>query len=608
MRLCLVTPYAWDRPQPANDHWSALASALARGGHEVVVLTPARTPALLRDGRRRLRALERGDATALTPISGRPLVVSVGLAVPVRTGGPGHTIPVPVAVRAGVRVALELGRFEAVDVLDPDLPGVSALALRESTAPVVATFFRLGPPLRTARGAERLAGRADAVAAVTEQVAATVRRRFGLHPTVTGPAVDGTRFAPGVPARPPLVAVEGSPADRAAQRALFAELEGADAEVALLRLGTGSGLRPVLPAGLAGRVRSVNGASAADRARVLREATVFVAASNGTPLLAREAASCGVPIVGLEGAPGLDGVEPEVSGLVAPADAPAVVAALVGRILHDAELRSRLAAGARVLGEETSAERVAERALDLYLSERAPRRVPRETAGPRILCDFHMHTDHSGDCVTPVPELVRRAVELGLGAIAVTDHNTISGGLAARRYVEEHGIDLHVIVGSEIKTATGEVIGLYLNEDVPRGMPFADTLEAIRAQGALVYVPHPFDRLHSIPDPALLRRLVDQIDVLETYNARLYREAYNVEAARFAERHDLIAAAGSDAHVPEGLGTGAVELPAFDDAESLLVALGQGTIVRRPTSVLVLQGLKWIRQARKGRGSGETPA
>jgi predicted metal-dependent phosphoesterase TrpH len=209
-----------------------------------------------------------------------------------------------------------------------------------------------------------------------------------------------------------------------------------------------------------------------------------------------------------------------------------------------------------------------------------------------------MHTDHSGDCTTPVPDLVQRALELGLGAIAVTDHNTIAGGVAARAYVEEHGLPLHVVVGSEIKTATGEVIGLYLEEDIPRGMPFADTVEAIRAQGALVYVPHPFDRMHAIPDPALLRRLVDQIDVFETYNARLYRATFNRDAERFAERHDLLAGAGSDAHVLEGLGTGAVELPPFDDPESLLLALGQGRIVRRPANLLYLQGLKWLRQAR----------
>ncbi len=608
MRLCLVSPYAWDRPQTANDHWSALARALAAAGHEVVVLAPARSAAPLREGRRRLRALERGDATALRPPSGRPLVVPVGVAVPLRPGGgPAGGVPLPVAVRAGVRLALEHGRFDVVDALDPDLPGVSAIALRESPAPVVATFFRTGPPVRTARGAERLVGRADAVLAVTEPAALTVRRRFGLHARVTGVAVDAERFAPGTPAHPALVAVEPALPDRPALRALFAELDGTDAEVALLRVGAAAVLRPVLPAGLAGRVRVVDASTPAARASVLREAAVFVAGSTGSVLLAREAAACGVPVVAPAGSPAAAGVEADVSGLVAPAEAPAMVAALVGRLLSDPALRGRLAAGARRAAERSSAAVVARDVLAVYDAGRPPRRAPRPTPERRLLCDFHMHTEHSPDSTTTVEELVERAVEVGLGAIAVTDHNTVAGGVAARRYVEEHDIPLHVVVGSEIKTATGEVIGLYLQDDVPRGMPFADTLEAIHAQGAVVYVPHPFDRLHAIADPALLRRLVDQIDVFEVYNGKLFREAFNREAERFAARHDLLAGAGSDAHVPEGVGTGAVELPPFDDPESLLLALGSGRVVRRPANILALQGRKWLRQARRGKKGGELP-
>ena len=156
-----------------------------------------------------------------------------------------------------------------------------------------------------------------------------------------------------------------------------------------------------------------------------------------------------------------------------------------------------------------------------------------------------------------------------------------------------------------MKTATGEVIGLYLTEEIPRGMPFADTVEAIRAQGAIVYVPHPFDRMHSIPDPALLRRLVDQIDVLETYNARLYRDAYNREAERFAERHDLLAGAGSDAHV---LGGPRARRPwSCRRSRPGVPAPGAGNGQDRapPANLVYLQGLKWLRSARSRPGSAE---
>src|SRR5205085_3004224 len=112
------------------------------------------------------------------------------------------------------------------------------------------------------------------------------------------------------------------------------------------------------------------------------------------------------------------------------------------------------------------------------------------------------------------------ALERGLGAIAVTDHNTIQGGVEAQRRAAERGLPLTVIVASELMTeGDGEVIGLFLHEEVPRGLPFAETLERIHAQGGLVYVPHPFDRMHSTPPPESLRRHLDELDVLEVANA-----------------------------------------------------------------------------------------
>jgi predicted metal-dependent phosphoesterase TrpH/glycosyltransferase involved in cell wall biosynthesis len=605
VRVCLVSPYAWDRPSEANDHLHAVARGLAGRGHEVVVLAPARRSAPLADGRRRLRAAERGDATALTPAPGEPLVVAVGLAIPL-AGAARRRLSVPVSVAAGTRTALGRGRFDVVDALDPDVPGASSVALRESPAPTVATFARAGPPpLRTPRAAERLADRADAVAAVSSAAADRALRRFGLHAIVISPAVDTGRFTAGPPASPALAVVEATVADSAALRTVLAELDEAGAEVVLLRSAGAAAARALAPAHLAPRLRIADASGPAARAALLRGARLFAAATHGSALLAREAAACGVPIVALRGAPGAEGIEHERSGLLAPAEEPAHLGALIGRLLADAGLHARLAAGARELGEASSGARVAERAEAVYEDARRRGRRGGESAAGRILCDFHMHTEHSHDCATPVEDLVDRAVSLGLGAIAVTDHNTIAGGLAARRYAEEQALPLHVIVGSEIKSATGEVIGLYLTEDVPRGMPFADTVEAIRAQGALVYVPHPFDRLHAIPDAALLERLVDRVDVLETYNARLFKDSFNRDAAAFAQRHDLLAGAGSDAHVLEGLGTGAVELPRFADAESLLVALGAGRVVRRPANLLYLQGLKWMRQARNSLRRGE---
>ena len=131
-----------------------------------------------------------------------------------------------------------------------------------------------------------------------------------------------------------------------------------------------------------------------------------------------------------------------------------------------------------------------------------------------------------------------------------------------------------MIAGEEVKTkGQGEVIGLFLREEIPRGMTFEDTIAAIRAQNGLVFLPHPFDRRHAIPDPATLHRHLEEIDVLEVYNARLLLDTYNDEALRFARKYNLLQGAGSDAHVLPGLGTGAVRMRAFSTPEEFLISL-----------------------------------
>jgi predicted metal-dependent phosphoesterase TrpH len=211
-----------------------------------------------------------------------------------------------------------------------------------------------------------------------------------------------------------------------------------------------------------------------------------------------------------------------------------------------------------------------------------------------------MHTDHSHDCSIGVDELVDHAESIGLGAIAVTDHNAFDGALEAVEAA--HGRPLVVIPGEEVKTdGQGEVIGLFLKEQIPKGLTMADTVAAIREQGGLVYLPHPFDRLHSIPDAATLHRHLAEIDVLEVYNARLLFEAFNDEALRFARKYNLLMGAGSDAHVLQGVGTGCVRMRAFRTPEEFLLSLRSAEIVRRPRSLLYLQGLKWVAQARERR-------
>ncbi len=211
--------------------------------------------------------------------------------------------------------------------------------------------------------------------------------------------------------------------------------------------------------------------------------------------------------------------------------------------------------------------------------------------------DLHMHTDHSSDCATPVEVLLATAREQGLGAIAVTDHNEISGALAASEQARRLGPHppLKVIVAEEVKTAEqGEVIGLFIKEKIPRGLTLAQTVAEIKRQGGLVYVPHPFDRMHSVPDYEHLLTILDDIDAIEVFNPRVAIGAFNEEAVRFAAKYRIVAGAGSDSHVAQGLGSVRIRMRNFDGPQEFLQSLRDADIVTRPSSLLYVQALKFL--------------
>jgi predicted metal-dependent phosphoesterase TrpH len=211
-----------------------------------------------------------------------------------------------------------------------------------------------------------------------------------------------------------------------------------------------------------------------------------------------------------------------------------------------------------------------------------------------IEVDLHMHTDHSPDCATPVEVLLQTARDRGLGAIAITDHNEVSGALEAREIAEQMG-DIKVIVAEEVKTAKqGEVIGLFLEEKIPRGMTMAETIAAIRRQGGLVYVPHPFDRFHSVPDYEHLLDIVEEIDVLEVFNPRVALTSFNEEAERFARKYRIVPGAGSDSHVAQGLGSVRVRIHDFDGPEEFLEAMRDADITRKHKNLVYVQALKLL--------------
>jgi predicted metal-dependent phosphoesterase TrpH len=495
---------------------------------------------------------------------------------------------VPLGLRANLKLALTRDRFDVVHAHEPAMPSLSYLALRHARGLAVATFHsaeRLGyPPGRQQR--ERLLARVDALTAAGAEVVETAAARFPGEYDVLPLGVDTQLFAPGEERRRFVLEwrPDELPRTRAAFRALR-ELEGW--ELLVLRTKPLSG-RPYVPRAIRDRVIVRTARDAQARAVEIAGAAGLVQALRAGSRLRAEAQASGVPLVDPPGS----------------VEQPQLITAALARLADDEDWRRRSAERGRREGVAESVGRLGDELEALYAKVLRKRRTPARAADPLaerpfVLCDLHLHTEHSFDCAVPVSDLLDHAEEQGLGAIAVTDHNVFSGAQEAVELARGRG--LVVIPGEEVKTQSGEVIGLFLREAIPRGMTMPETVAAIREQGGIVYLPHPFDRLHTIPDASTLHRLLAEIDVFEVYNARLLLEGMNDEALRFARKYNLTMGAGSDAHVLQGVGTGLVRMRAFASPEEFLISLRTAEIVRRPKSLVYLQGLKWVAQARERR-------
>jgi predicted metal-dependent phosphoesterase TrpH/glycosyltransferase involved in cell wall biosynthesis len=572
VRIALVTPFAWSQPHDVNEHVDGLARELRRRGHAVTILAPSN----------RARDLAAGRRALLGSLDDRELI-AIGPAVPISRRS---RMGVPVGVRASLSLALARGRFDVVHGFEPGLPSLSYLALRDSAALTAATFFsaeRLGyPPGRAQR--ERLLGRVDALLATGEDVAEAAALRFPGRYELVPHGIDPELFAPAEKKK--LVVLEWRQTERPLLRALVRELaEQPGWELVLLRTRVPAS-RPGVSHRLRGRMRVRTARTGVARAELFRTASIFVPASEGLSRLVAEAQTAGVAIAAPPGR----------------TEQPELAAAETARLIEDDAFRARRAAQSVEVARSQTAESLADRVEEVY-DRVASRRRSQTTRPPLeerdwLVADLHLHTSWSHDCSIDVDDLLDHAEAQGLGAIAVTDHNVFGGALQAAE--RARGRRLIVIPGEEVKTAEqGEVIGLFLREEIPRGMSFGETVAAIRAQGGLVYLPHPFDRMHAIPDPATLHRHLAEIDVLEVYNARLLFEAYNEEALRFARKYNLTPGAGSDAHVLAGVGTGAVRMRRFSGPEEFLVSLHDAEVLRRPRSLVYLQGLKWVAQAKE---------
>ena len=191
----------------------------------------------------------------------------------------------------------------------------------------------------------------------------------------------------------------------------------------------------------------------------------------------------------------------------------------------------------------------------------------------QVRVDMHVHSLHSGDSTSTFTELVDATLDAGMDVVCLTDHHAVKGASDLAGMLIDHGV--RVISGEEIRTHTGELIGLFVESRIPFGMTARDTARAIRDQGGIVYVPHPFDPMRRNITEDSLRDLVEVglVDAIEVINAKTSLSSLNTKARDFAAAFQIAAGAGSDAHVPLAIGAACAEMGDFDDAQSFLVAL-----------------------------------
>lgn len=185
--------------------------------------------------------------------------------------------------------------------------------------------------------------------------------------------------------------------------------------------------------------------------------------------------------------------------------------------------------------------------------------------------------------------IIIRCLDVGIDCLAVADHGTTAGALKLKEMAP-----FMVIVAEEILTPFGEIMGLFLNKDIPSGLSIEETIDQIKAQDGLVCIPHPYDILRpSALKGQTVENIMPQVDIIEVFNSRTLLPAVSEKARQLAKKYNKFSSAGSDAHTPSEIGNAFIEMPEFDSKDSFLKSLAQGTISGRRSSPLVHMSSTW---------------
>jgi len=619
--IAQVSPYAWDTHREVNRYVERLSDELCARGHRVVVVAPADSRDLVRESRALVRRVA-DDPEALWAEPGCARLVAVGQGLPFPPTRRGSSVALPLDLARTLEELLESAELDFVHVHEPFAPSAASAALRHSRALNVGTFHAPAERVVSTQLGRRLTelrfGRLDGRTASFQATADLVGRYFPGDYRVIPPGADLAER----PARADEELVEivfSAEEERGALRTFLRALRRLPPALPWRATVWSRSEEPRVPVSLSRAIRDrihFAGPEHGSEAQHLARAHVAVAASSGVApapqLVQRALAGGAVPVAAC--LPEYEELlrDGELGLLFAPRDAQ-TLAAQLERLVVEETLRRDLYDRAAARRDELGWSRVADRFEELYREIAARRHSAdgkpalrrRLEQRPLIDVDLHMHTDHSPDCATPVETLLDTARARGLGAIAVTDHNEITGALEARDLARRDASGLpKVIVSEEVKTADqGEVIALFIEEKIERGMTLGATIAEIRRQGGLVYLPHPFDRMHTVAGYEDLVDIVEEIDAIEVYNAKVAYPGFNEEAARFAAKYRIVAGAGSDSHVAQGLGSVRIRMRDFEGPEEFLESLRAADIVRRRQSLLYVQALKLMQQRGSGRGA-----
>ena len=202
---------------------------------------------------------------------------------------------------------------------------------------------------------------------------------------------------------------------------------------------------------------------------------------------------------------------------------------------------------------------------------------------PALRIEFHCHTIYSKDSLVSIEKLLETCKRKGIDRIVITDHNTTTGAIHAKKIDPQR-----VIVGEEILTQKGELLAAFMQEEIPAGLTPLETITRLRDQGAFISVSHPFDQMRKGHwQTSDLLEIPPLVDAIETFNARCMSADFNRQAQDFAREHEVASTVGSDAHAAFEIGRAAMILPEFEDADSLKKALPQAQFEMQLSSPLV---------------------